>query len=164
MTDVGQAGPPTFRRAVRVAALDLLGAVLVAAVAVAATIATGLEVHAAVVLLLAGGLAGEQLYRRRDLVPSEVPKREIEATEVDEGPLRPWGDLATAFAVAAVLFAVGLVMLDGGGNILVGFVVGYVLRELATLLRVTEWERRHDRRLMWRGDGATFRAAVLAKA
>lgn len=164
MTDVVEVESRTFRRAVRVALLDLLGAVLVATVAVIATVASGLEVHPGLVVLIGAGLAVEQLWRRRDHVPVEVPKVEVQEGEVDESPLRPWRDLGVALGIAVALFAVGLLLADGGGNVLIGFAAAYVTRELATLVWVAGWERRHGRRLLWHEDLDGVRAGVLAKA
>lgn len=149
-----------YRRALRVAGLDVLAALLLALVGVFAVLATGVAVDAWAVPFLAAAVAGEQLWRQRTDVPREVPRHEVAESEIAVGPVGPWAMLGFWLLVAAGLLGVGLLI--GTGNVLLGLLGGLALRDAVRLLQIVAWERRHGRRLVWRRDGGRTHAAVLA--
>lgn len=154
--------PVTYRRALRVTALEGLSSLLIALCALLAVILAGLAVDEWAIPLLAAAMAGEQLWRQRADVPKEVPRLEIEPVELDDGPVGPWRMLAQWLGVSAVLFGAGLAL--GSGNVVLGFGFGFVLRDLIRMLRVVAWERRHGRRLVWKDGEGGVRPGVLVRA
>ncbi len=152
----------TYRRAAGVAVLEGLASLLVALCGLLAVLLVDLAVDVWAIPLLAAVVAGEQLWRQRDDVPREVPKLEVEPVEVSRALVEPWRTLALWLGVSAALFGASLLL--GSGNVLLGLGGGFVLRDVARLLRVAAWERRHGRRLLWRDDEGGVRPGVLARA
>jgi hypothetical protein len=138
----------------------LVGSVLLLGAGVAVTALIGEHVTSPLaVAVIAAVVAGERLRHRWSAVPTHVP------ASIEGSPDGPGfrERAAGALIIAAVFVAclVVSVVIPGGGATLLGFPLGFVVRDVVMMVRVRRWQARHRRTLVWLEDGDKLELRIL---
>jgi hypothetical protein len=134
-------------------------ACLLAAGVIAIALTDDHEIPPIAVVVIAAVVAGEQLWHRRRHIPRAVPVTIVHRDD----PVASAMPVVKALFIAAmfVVFVLLSSLISGGSAAMLGFLAGYVVRDLVMTIRVAWWQKRHDQVLAWVGSGGEDEPRIL---
>ena len=140
---------------------SLLWSTFLLGAAIAAALIIGQAASPIAVVIITTVVAGEQLWHRREHIPTHVPAALAPADRL-ETPASSWIRLLIVAAAFGLVVAGGA-LLGGGSAALLGWPAGLVLRDLVMVIRVARWQARHRRILAWIDDDTGVQPHVLPR-